>query len=66
MVSKFQKNINDAISSFGGYFLFGSICFIGNTQNAILNLRYQSQSIMIEVTLIPRAYVGFIYTLIFK
>ena len=28
LVSKFQKNINDGINASGGYFLFGSICFL--------------------------------------
>lgn len=29
LVSKFQKNLNDAINPSGGYFLFGAICFLG-------------------------------------
>ena len=29
MVSKFQKNINDAINPSGGYFLFGAVLFFG-------------------------------------
>ena len=29
MVSKFQKNINDAINPSGGYFFFGAVLFFG-------------------------------------
>jgi facilitated trehalose transporter len=29
LVSKYQSNINEAIGASGGYFLFGSICFVG-------------------------------------
>ena len=29
LVSKFQKNVNDAINPSGGYFLFGAVLLLG-------------------------------------
>ena len=38
LVSKFQKNVNDAINPSGGYFLFGAVLLLGKEVQIVYRL----------------------------